>query len=427
MINSYEEALHYIHTRTRFGSQTGLHRIRELMKRLGDPQKDLKFVHIAGTNGKGSVTAMTAEILQRSGYKTGRYVSPFILDFRERMMIDGKMISKELLTKLTAKIEPIAAEMETEGMAPTEFETVTAIAFCYFALEECEIVCLEVGLGGRFDATNVIEDPLCCAITSIGLDHTAILGDTTEKIAAEKAGILKSGCPVVCGAELDAAALGAIYEKAAEKQCSVIYPNRNQMKLDKLSLEGTDFTYAGALYHISLIGVHQMVNTVTVLELCKVLQSKGIFISKKAIESGLAGVFFPARMQLLSKDPVILLDGGHNPQGIKALTESLKALGYDKVHLVIGMMKDKDCSSAIRMLAGMAVSVRCVTVNGMPRAMPAEELARLFYETAAVKAAAYESPEVAIDAAKASCDKDDTVLICGSLYLAENVIKVFEK
>lgn len=426
MINSYEEALHYIHTRTRFGSQSGLHRITELMKRLGDPQKNLKFVHIAGTNGKGSVTAMTAEILQRSGYKTGRYVSPFILDFRERMMVDGKMIEEDLLVELTRKVEVVSIGMEQEGMPPTEFETVTAIAFCYFAQMGCEVVCLEVGLGGRFDATNVIENPLCCAITSIGLDHTAILGDTEEKIAAEKAGILKPGCPVVCGAELSADALGVIYEKAAMKQCSVVYPNIRQMELLKLSPEGTDFCYAGNRYHTALIGVHQMINTVTVLEICKVLQSKGIFLSKKAIEEGLAAVFFPARMQLLSKSPLMLLDGGHNPQGIAALITSLKLLGYTKAHLVIGMMKDKDCSHVVESLLSIAASVHCVTVSGMPRSMSAKELAGLFEEKGSVPVKAMETLSDAISEAKEVCAEDEIVLICGSLYLAEQVIHYME-
>ena len=427
MINSYEEALNYIHTRTRFGSQSGLHRITELMKRLGDPQKDLNFIHIAGTNGKGSVTAMTAEILQRSGYKTGRYVSPFILEFRERMMVDGQMIDKDMLVELTDRVAAVSAEMEKEGLPPTEFETVTAIAFCYFAQMGCEVVCLEVGLGGRFDATNIIEHPLCCAITSIGLDHTAILGDTEEQIAAEKAGILKDGCPVVCGAELSADALGAIYEKAAMKQCSVIYPNLRQMELKKISLEGTDFTYAGTAYHTALIGVHQMVNTVTVLEICKVLQSKGFFLSKKALEEGLSNVFFPARMQLLSKEPIMLLDGGHNPQGISALTESLKELGYTKAHLVVGMMKDKDCSSVVKMLLDIAASVRCVTVNGMPRAMSAEELTMLFSADAKVSVEAKANLADAIADAKAACGAGEIVLICGSLYLAEQVIHLTEK
>ncbi len=422
MINSYEQALNYIHTRTRFGSQTGLHRIRELMKRLGDPQKGMQFVHIAGTNGKGSVTAMTAEILQRSGYVTGRYVSPYILEFRERMTVNGEMISKELLVELTDKVAAVSAEMEKEGLPPTEFETVTAIAFCFFARMGCEIVALEVGLGGNYDATNVIEDPVCCAITSIGLDHTAILGDTVEQIAGEKAGILKPNVPVVCGAGLSAEALGVIYQKAAEKGCSVIFPNRRNMQLDGVSLTGTDFTYQDKPYHTALIGVHQMENTVTVLEICKVLQSKGFMLSKAALEEGLAQVYFPARMQLLSKAPIMLLDGGHNPQGIEALTESLKYLGYKKAHLVIGMMKDKDCSSVVKMLKEIAVSVRAVTVNDMPRAMKASELAEMFGDAVPV-----EDLKTAIEEAKADCREDEIVLICGSLYLAEQVIRLMEE
>lgn len=422
MIDSYEQALNYIHTRTRVGSQVSLDRMRALMKRLGDPQEGLQFVHIAGTNGKGSVTAMTAEILQRSGYKTGRYVSPFILDFRERMMVNGEMISKEMLVELTELVYPVVTGMENAGMPPTEFETVTAIAFCYFAKMGCEIVCLEVGLGGKADSTNIIRDPLCCAITSIGLDHTAILGDTIEQIAAEKAGILKQSCPVVCGAELSPEALGVIYEQAAEKQCTVIYPNRNQMRLKGLSLNGTDFAYAGSDYHTALIGVHQVVNAVTVLEICKVLQSRGIFISRNAIAEGLREVSFPARMQVLSKNPVVLLDGGHNPQGIAALMASLKELGVSRAHLVVGMMKDKDCADVAGQLASIAASVRCVTVNDMPRALSGEELAEIFREQGAVSVTAEESLEAAIAAAKAACRDDEIVLICGSLYLAERVL-----
>lgn len=420
-METYEQALSYIHTRSRVGSQVSVNRMKELMQRLNNPQDGLNVVHIAGTNGKGSVTAMTAEILQRSGYRVGRYVSPFILDFRERMMVNGEMISEEMLVELVNLVYPAVSAMENEGVAPTEFETVTAIAFCYFAKMECEVVCLEVGLGGKADSTNIVKAPLCCAITSIGLDHTAILGNTLEQIALEKAGILKPECSVVCGADIPPEALGVIYEQAAKTRSTVIYPNRQQMVLQRLSLSGTDFIYAGERYHTALIGVHQVTNTVTVLEICKVLQSKGIFISRNAIAEGLRAVNVPARMQVLQNNPMVVLDGGHNPQGILALVSSLKELGVSRAHIVVGMMKDKDCAAAARLLCEIAASVRCVTVNDMPRVCPAKELAEIFTECGAA-ASAYASLPEAILAAKADCRSDESVLICGSLYLAERVL-----
>ncbi len=424
---TYTQALDFIHTRTRVGSQVSLSRMERLLSLLGDPQEGTRFVHIAGTNGKGSVTAMTAAILQRAGYKTGRYVSPFVLDFRERMMVNGRMITQEELLAVVNRVYPSVRRMEEEGTPPTEFETVTAAAFCYFAEQRCDIVCLEVGLGGKADSTNVIHAPLCCAITSIGLDHTAILGDTIEQIAAEKAGILKRNCPVVCGAALSPEALGVIYERAAFLQCRVILPNRARIALQSVGLDGTRFTYGEKEYHTSLIGLHQMENAVTALEICGVLRSRGINLPDSAIEAGLREVRFPARMQVLCEEPPVILDGGHNPQGIRALVESMKALGFSKAHLVIAFMKDKDSDSCIDALLEIAASVQCVRVEGMPRSLSGEELAARFLSAAkgrgkTLSIQAGGSLQQAVQSARARCGEGEAALICGSLFLAAQLL-----
>ncbi len=428
---TYEQALNFIHTRSRVGSQVNLSRMERLLSLLGDPQEGMSFVHIAGTNGKGSVTAMTAEILQRAGYKTGRYVSPFVLDFRERMMVNGRMISKEELLTVVNRVAPFVRRMEEEGTPPTEFETVTAAAFCYFADQRCDVVCLEVGLGGKADSTNVIRSPLCCAITSIGLDHTAILGDTIEQIAAEKAGILKSGCPVVCGASLSPEALGVVYEKAARLQCRVIFPSRARITLQSMDIDGTCFTYGEKVYRTSLIGVHQMLNAVTVLEICGVLRGRGMNIPDSAIETGLQETRFPARMQVLCREPLVILDGGHNPQGVSSLAESMKTLGVPKAHLVTAFMKDKDSVSCVERLLEIAASVQCVSVEGMPRSLSAGELAERFFAAAkklgkTLPVLVSQTLRQAVDAAKARCRKGEAVLICGSLYLAAQMLSLDE-
>ena len=252
---NYRETLDWIHGTERFGSQLGLTRMQELLRRLGDPQKGLRCIHVAGTNGKGSTTTMIASALQKAGFKTGRYISPFILEFRERMQINGEMIPPESLASLGEKVRLAADEMGQEGTPPTEFELVTAIGFLWFAAERCDAVVLEVGLGGRLDATNVIEAPLVAAICRIDYDHTAILGDTLTAIAGEKCGILKPGSRVICYPDQAEEALAVIRRRTREEGDRLIVPDRTALRVLSEDITGSTIEYQGLRVHIPLTGI----------------------------------------------------------------------------------------------------------------------------------------------------------------------------
>ncbi|WP_312641723.1 folylpolyglutamate synthase/dihydrofolate synthase family protein [Hydrogenoanaerobacterium sp.] len=417
---TYEESLTYIHSRKRFCGEPTLERMAELMCRMGDPQKKLKFVHIAGTNGKGSTTAMTANVLRHAGYKTGQYISPFVLCFRERMQIDGEMILEEELAQITAqvKLHCDAMENETCGYAPTEFEVVTAIALEWFARRGCDIVCLEVGLGGRFDATNVIDPPLVQVIMSISLDHTAILGDTVSQIAFEKCGIIKGGV-TVCYPLQEIDTLSTIMEQCAQKGSTLIQPNVNSITMRSEALFRTCFCYGDLEITPSLAGEHQVYNAVTVVEICRQLRAQGFGIKDSDIVQGIASTRFPARMELLSDKPLIVLDGAHNPSGAQVLERVLEQLGEHKITVMMGMLTDKDWKHSAACIARHAARFIAVTPQSA-RALPAAELA----ETAKIHCAdvqSYESIPQALHLAVENLCADDVLVVCGSLYLAAQV------
>ncbi|MEG2851528.1 MAG: folylpolyglutamate synthase/dihydrofolate synthase family protein [Hydrogenoanaerobacterium sp.] len=419
---NYDEALEYIHAHKRFSGAPTLARMRKLMYLLGNPQSSLRFVHIAGTNGKGSTTAMTAAVLKNAGFKTGQYVSPFVLCFCERMQINGKMISENELAEIAEAVrrcEEVLAK-KGESCRPTEFEVVTAIAFVWFARQKCDIVCLEVGLGGRFDATNVIEPPAVQIITAISLDHTAILGDSVEKIAYEKSGIIK-GATVICYPLQPTNALAVIMEQCALCGASLIQPNINSVQHLGTSFFEPRFNYGGLTLQPSLLGEHQTCNAITVVEACRALRTVGFGISDENICNGIANTVFPARLEPLSREPVILLDGAHNPGGAEALESALltlKSEGYKSLTVLMGMLEDKDWQHSVERIARCADSFIAVTPCN-PRALAAEALAehaRLFCAhgmcaqsvASAAEAAARQLPRTGGGA----------LVVCGSLYLA---------
>jgi len=420
IIMNYQQALEYIHSLNRFGSVLGLERISELLSLLGSPQKKLKFVHIAGTNGKGSTTAMTAYALTNAGYKTGMYISPFVLEFRERIQIDGEMISEQDLADCCEVAKAAAEQMKQQGKIITEFEMVTAIAMYYYNKQNCDIVVLEVGLGGRFDATNVIENPLVCAITSISYDHTDILGDTLEKIAFEKCGIIKQNSVVVSYPKQELDALAVIMEQAAAKNARLIIGANP--KIISCDISGNDIEYDGLKIHIPLIGEHQVYNCITAVCILQQLRQKGYNIADSNIINGIAAVRFPARMEILNKNPLVILDGAHNYSGMTALNNALDRLSGRKINAIVGMLRDKDVSGSMALISKHFQRVFTVTPNN-PRAMSAQDLAAIV--SVFCKAVVpYDDKKKAYSDALANTGKDDALIICGSLYLASEIRRI---
>lgn len=414
---TYEESLTYIHSLLRFGMKPGLARIEALLKRMGNPQRTLRFVHVAGTNGKGSVCAMLSEILQCAGYKTGLTISPYITDFCERMQINSTPISHEELARQVERLKPLMEEISREGEPVTEFEAVTALAFRWFSEQGCDVVVLETGLGGRFDATNVIETPLCSVITSIGLDHTDILGNTYRQIAFEKCGIIKPDGITVSYPQQEEEALAEIMRMAALQRNTLRMGNAGALEVNRMTVEGSDVVYGRLPLHIPLVGVHQHDNAITAVEAAWALRSAGLAIEDIHIQKGIAKTKWPARLEMLSKKPLVLLDGAHNPDGMRALVQTLKeVLTGRRIVAVMGMLRDKAYKEAAAVLAPLLEKAVCVTVDN-PRALSGEALAEEL-RTHSVQTQAAKTLEEAISLAFEDVGEDDVLLVCGSLYLA---------
>ena len=412
----YAEALAYIDGAQFFGAEPSLRRIRELMELLGDPQKKLKFVHIAGTNGKGSCAAMLASVLRAAGYRTGLYTSPYLYRFSERMQLNGEQIPDEALAGCVGLVSAKAEKM-TEH--PTEFELMTAVALLWFLQEKAEIVVLETGLGGRFDATNVIDAPECAVIMNIGLDHTAVLGGTLEEIAAEKAGIIKSGAPCVVY-EQAGAVLSVFRRRCEELGVSLTVPDFSSLVSEFDSLEGQVFSYCGEQYALSLLGAHQRRNAAVVIETARRLRARGWRIEQDALEHGLYAASWPGRFELCCDEPAFVVDGGHNPQCAEAAVESLLHYfpGTRRV-LLLGVLRDKDASAMAAILDRAAAEYVCVAPPS-PRALAAEELAAVL-RPYGKQITVCDSVSDAVYTAKERAGADGMVCAFGSVYLAGSV------
>ena len=417
---TYQEALQEISSLLRFGMKPGLERIQKLLDRMGNPQDRLRFVHVAGTNGKGSTCALLSSVLTAAGYRTGLYISPYILEFRERMQINGEMIPKEDLARLTAQVLPLVKQLEQEGEPLTEFEFITALAMEWFAQSECDVVVLEVGLGGRFDATNIIKTPLVSVIAAVSLDHTGVLGDTVEQIAFEKAGIIKEGGDTAVFPRQGSGAMEVIRQAAQQRHNRLKLGQPEALEPVSSDLLGTRFQYRGTPMQMPLIGKHQVQNASTVLAALEFLQEKGFQLSQEAIADGFSRVHFPARLELLSQKPVFLLDGAHNPNGTEALAAALRQyLPGKKITAVMGMLADKDTTAAIAHLKGLFDQVYTLTPDN-PRAMDAPALADL-WKGLGISAQAADTPRQAVEMALAHAGDEGAVVVCGSLYLAAQV------
>ena len=406
------EALSYIHSVSWKGSIPGLSRTRELLRRIGDPQERLKFVHIAGTNGKGSTAAMLASILRAAGYCTGLYTSPYITCFNERMQVNGEMISDGELAEITEFVRPHAEAMQDH---PTEFELVTVIAMEYFARHGCDIVSLEVGLGGELDSTNVIPVPEASVICNIGLDHTEVLGDTLEKIAAAKAGIIKGGDAVIYRGTPGV-------ERVFEQRCAETGTRLHRADFDGLRLR--ECSFAGQVFdcgerknlELPLLGEHQLKNAAVVLATVDALTAKGWNISEEQLRAGLRTVSWPGRFELLSKNPVFIADGGHNPQCMAALAKNIQDYLSDRpLTALTGVMADKDYLDMYRLVAPHIARLVTVTPDN-PRALPAPELAKMLAQFGK-PVTACETVEDGVRTAIAQTAQNEAVLAFGSLYM----------
>lgn len=414
---NYNEALEYIHSVSWKGSVPGLSRITELLSRIGNPEKKLKYVHIVGTNGKGSTAALITSVLKTAGYKSGMYTSPFIISFNERIQINGEMISDTDLAEITEYIKPFADSMEDR---PTEFELVTAVAFEYFYRSKCDIVVLEAGMGGEFDATNAIPAPEVAVFTNIGLDHTDYLGDTVEKIAATKAGILKEGCDCVIYPS-SPEAVEVIGNKCKDLNVPFTVVDFDSIVPVSASIEGQTFNWGkyNAL-EMTLLGGHQRFNAATALTAIEKLSERGFSVSEENIRNGVLNAVWQGRFEVLRHNPLFIVDGGHNPQCMEALADNIRSYFPDTALTVLtGVLGDKDYTAMYDLIAPYVKEFYLVTPPS-PRALSSSVLAQ--------KLSVYGKPATVCDTVedgvkKAVCaaGRDGVVLAFGSLYMVGDI------
>ena len=433
---TYEEALDYINSRRRFAKSSGHERIKALLEKLSEPQNSLRFVHVVGTNGKGSVSTMISSVLTSAGYRTGLFTSPFVIEFRERIRVDGEFIEKQALVRIIEKIKSISDELEKNGLAPTFFEVVLALALTYFREKECDIVVLEAGIGGRDDSTNIIPAPLAAVIMSVSLDHVDVLGDTVEKIAEHKCGIIKTGCDVVSypdnGEEFGflpqkKSVVEIIKRVSNEKGCPLFIPDMNEVRLISQSLDSMTMKIGSLEFSTRLSGVHQIANSATAVCAVKRLSEKGFDISDKNIVAGMENAFIPARMEVVSKSPLIILDGGHNEGCIDALCSVIKSqLANRKITALMSFMKDKAHKKSVEMIAPLCENMVFTLADSNRGEKPsvlkaeAEPYCKNVFSTDDVSAA--------FEKAKSLCKDDDVLIAAGSFYLVSDIRKaLFEK
>ena len=413
------EAIQYIHSVSWTFCKPGLDRIRVLCSALGNPQDELKFIHVAGTNGKGSFSSMMDSALRESGYRVGLFTSPYILEFNERIRLDGKNIPDCDLVRIVSRVKEIVERMEEK---PTEFELITAIGLEYFREQGCDYVILECGMGGRLDSTNIISTPILSVITGIALDHTAFLGDTVEKIAYEKAGIIKSGTPVLfCG---DSDAASDIIESVANERGSEFLRPEGEPDVKEMTLDGTVLDYLGyENVKINLLGSYQVRNARNVLFALEILKKLGVELEYDKIISGLSKAMWPARFEIINREPLMIFDGGHNLEGVEAAVESVKRyFGEEKLNIITGVMADKDYRYIASKISEVAARVYCLTPHN-PRALDAKKYAEVFREMG-TEAESFSSVEEAVAAAMSDSRSEGRGILClGSLYMYCEVVK----
>ncbi len=414
---TYFEALKFIHSLNKFGIKPGLQRIVALLNKLGNPQDSLSVIHVAGTNGKGSTSTALSNILKATGKKTGLFISPFVVDFRERIQINGEYIGQEDLTVLTKRVADVLPQVEKEiNDNITEFEFITAVAFLYFKEKGCDFVVLETGLGGRLDSTNVVKKPLATVITKIALDHIGVLGSTIEDIAKEKAGIIKPNCPVITSSLQKTTVLDVIKGVSVKLDAPICVSNISSAKNVEISPFGVNFNYKSLNISSQLAGRHQVENMILAIDAALLLG-----IEEKFITKGIYETVFPARLEIISKQPLVILDGAHNLNGADALTDYLKENNIEPV-TILGMMSDKDCKEVVKKIASVSKAVYTVEVKSNERTETAEKLCKIASDFC-------KNSFVSDDYNSALCsaynfsknNKNTPIVICGSLYLASDI------
>lgn len=424
----YKEALSYIQNTAKFSKRKGLDRIEKILSKLGNPHLQLRCIHVAGTNGKGSTTAMISSILKAQGYKVGMYTSPYLEEFEERIQINGINIPKSRLCEVVTQVSKAVDYVVSEGYEPpTEFEIITTCMFLYFHKEAVDFAVVEVGLGGRFDPTNVIT-PIVSVITSISYDHMAVLGYTLKEIAYEKAGIIKPSIPVVCYPQ-KAEAMEVIAQVAADNNCSTRFVDENCGKL--MSINGRHqqifirTKFKEYELDLALLGEIQILNSTVVINTIETLSCLGISISESAIYEGLKNVTWKGRMEIMRTNPVILLDGAHNIDGIDKLQKGIEQyFKYRKLYLIIGILTDKQIDEMLKIITPMAERVIAVTPNS-ERAEQAEALKEkvLCFNP---KCDAYSDYQEAYRYALSLCEEEDLLVVCGSLYMIGDIRKIIK-
>lgn len=427
---TYPETLEFLYARLPMFSRIGadaykkdLHNIRELCARLGDPEKRFKTIHVAGTNGKGSTSHMLAAILQEAGYKTGLYTSPHLEDFRERIRLNGEMIPEEYIVSFTNQTMDWYEEID-----PSFFEITVAMAFAYFADEQVDIAVIETGMGGRLDSTNIVE-PEVSVITNIGMDHMAFLGDTLEKIAAEKAGIIKPGIPVVIG-ETQSETTHTFHQKAT-LESSPIYHADQQIQVNEWHTDSDPNLHVSITekdgnkrfdLQLDLPGIYQLNNVRTVWQTLRILQQRGWNIDSETAVRALANAGkttgLQGRWEVIGRQPMTVLDVGHNIDGMRQILRQLSATRYDQLHLILGMVKDKDVRSVLALLPKEATCY--FTQASIPRALPADQLRELAQEME-LQGEIFSDVNAALEEARVRASAADLILVCGSVFLVGEV------
>ncbi len=423
----YQEVLDYMDSIKKYGIVPGLDTVRELCRRLGNPQDGLQFVHIAGTNGKGSVLAYVSTVLRCAGYRVGRYLSPTIRDYRERFQVGGRMITQKALCGLMEELKQACEDMTADGFPhPTPFEVETALGFLYFSREKCDLVVLETGMGGRLDATNVIQNTLVAVLVSISMDHMQYLGKSLREIAGEKAGIIKPGCKVVT-AQQEPEAMEVIRERAGQLQVPLTVADA-AVKRVRYGLEKQRFDYEGMRdLEIGLAGKYQIDNAVLSIQVCRTLAECGYDIPEKALRQGLHGTRWPGRFTVLGRRPLFVADGAHNEDAAKKLAESIEFYFTNKrIIFIMGILKDKEYEKIIELTAHYADQILTVTPPDNPRAMSSYELAQ---EVSKVhpQVTAVDSLEEAVEISHLLAGKEDVILAFGSLSYMGRLMEIMEK
>lgn len=424
---NYQESRKYIEDSQKYGSVLGLDNMRELMGRLGNPQDKLKIIHVAGTNGKGSVIAYLYTVLREAGYRVGRYISPALYSYRERMEVSGEAVSREDFAICLSRTAQAISQMTEEGLPhPTPFEIETAVAFLFFEMKKCELVLLEVGMGGSLDATNIIKTPVLSVLASISIDHIGFLGNTLGEIAKTKSGIIKKGCPMI-----------TIHQKAEAENaikdvcgiCGVPFreADGNQALVIEESPEGQSFRYEGEEYRISLGGVYQKENAVLAIETLKMLSEIGFPTIEEQRKEGLFRTRWNGRFTVLSREPLFIVDGAHNPAAAEKMASSIRHY-FDgkKIYFIIGMFRDKDYREVLSKTCPYAEKIFTIEAPDNPRALPAEELAlaaREFHRDVQ----AMKSVEEAVETAYSLAGEEDVILAFGSLSFIGVLSETVEK